>query len=261
MKTFVLPTLKDNYNFIIYDEGSQTCAVVDPSGFEPTNKFLEKQGWKLHWILNTHQHPDHIGGNLALKKKYSCQIVASEYDKSRNRIPGCDRGLKEGEKLQIGQLESQILFLPGHTLGHIAYYFPKNHSLFCGDTLFSLGCGRLFEGTAQDLLESLKKIQRLPPETYIYCAHEYTLNNGAFALEVDPNNQDLQTYYERVRQQIEQNKFTIPFQLSDQLKCNPFLRSGDKRIAQQLNVNTIGSSPSSCDLEVFTLLRQKKDHF
>ena len=256
MKVFTLPTLKDNYNFIIYDEASQTRAVVDPSGFEPTHSFLQERGWDLQWILNTHQHPDHIGGNIQLKEKYSCQIVASKYDKERGRIPGCDRSIQEGESLKIGPLEAQILFIPGHTLGHIAYYFPKYHKLFCGDTLFSLGCGRLFEGSAEDLLRSLKKIKSLPPETTIYCAHEYTAQNGQFALQVDPHNKSLQTYYKKVIHQIKEKQFTVPFQLSDQLECNPFFRANDEGIAQQLNLKT----PAN-ELEVFTLLRQKKDHF
>ena len=227
MQVFVLPALIDNYNFIIYDKETETVAAVDPSGLDPIDHFLQERGWGLHLILNTHQHADHVGGNLELKEKYSCQIIASQYD--RDRIPGFDRGVKEGDRIRMGPLEAEVLFIPGHTRGHIAYYFAEFDNLFCGDTLFSLGCGRLFEGTPDELLKSLKKIQSLPPETVIYCAHEYTLKNGQFALQFDPHNKPLQSYYNKAVNKIKQNQFTVPFQLSDQLECNPFLRTHTKR--------------------------------
>lgn len=254
MQVFVLPALKDNYNFVIYDEATKTTAVVDPSGVHPTDHFLQERGWDLHFILNTHQHPDHVGGNLELKEKYNCQVIASQYD--RNRIPGFDRGVEEGANVQVGQLKAKVLFIPGHTKGHIAYYFPKHNNLFCGDTLFSMGCGRLFEGTPGELFNSLKRIQDLPLETMIYCAHEYTLKNGQFALQFDPHNKFLQNYYNQAVNTVRQNQSTIPFQLLDQLQCNPFLRTHRKEIAQQLSLKD-----ASNELEVFTLLRQKKDFF
>ena len=254
MEVFTLPTLYDNYNFIIHDKKTKVVAVVDPSGFNPTHQFLQERGWDLHFILNTHQHLDHVGGNLELKKKYSCQIMGSTYD--RNRIPGLDKTLDEGDRVFIGSLEAQVLFTPGHTLGHIVYYFEKNQTLFCGDTLFSLGCGRIFEGTPEKLLKSLKKIRGLPPETTVYCAHEYTLNNGQFALFVDPHNPSLQAYYKQAVNQIRQKQCTIPFQLSDQLECNPFFRAHKKDLARRLNLGD-----EACELDVFTLLRKKKDNF
>lgn len=254
LEVFTLPTLADNYNFIIHDEVTGTVAVVDPSGFNPTHRFLKERGWPLHSILNTHQHPDHVGGNLALKEKYSCQILGSQYDK--NRIPGLDQTLQEGDVVSLGTLEAQVLFTPGHTLGHIVYHFTAHKKLFCGDTLFSLGCGRLFEGTPRQLLESLKKIRSLPPETTIYCAHEYTLANGRFALSVDPHNLALQAYYQKIEEQIQKKQPTIPFQLFDQLECNPFFRAHEKALARQLQLK----GPAS-ELETFTLLRKRKDDF
>ena len=254
MEVFTLPALQDNYNFVIHDRATGRVAAVDPSGLDPVDSFLKSRNWKLHTILNTHQHPDHVGGNLPLKEKHSCQIVASHRD--RHRVPGFDRGLEEGQKVQVGQLEAQVLFVPGHTHGHIAYHFTKYNKLFCGDTLFSLGCGRLFEGSAEELLTSLKKIGRLPPETTVYCAHEYTLQNGRFALSVDPHNKALQAYYKGAEDKIAKNEFTIPFQLSEQLQCNPFLRTHRKEIAQQLLL-----PDSASELETFTLLRKRKDTF
>ena len=261
MRVFTLPALYDNYNFVIYDEGTKTVAAVDPSGFNPIDSFLQERQWHLHWILNTHQHPDHVGGNLELKQKYSCQIVASEYDK--HRIPGWDRGLKEGDHFLVGRLEAQILFVPGHTKGHIAYHFPQHKILFCGDTLFSLGCGRLFEGTPQELLQSLKKLKSLPSDTVVHCAHEYTLKNGEFALQWDPHNRALQNYYDKTIEQRKNNLFTVPFKLKDQIQCNPFLRTHTKEIAYALGLKHSSTNELNefNELEVFTLLREKKDNF
>ena len=203
-----LPVLNDNYVYLIIDEITQTTACVDPAISGPVIETLEDENLSLDFILNTHHHLDHVGANLELKKKYGCKIIGSERDSSR--IPGIDIKLNEGDFFEIGESKCKIFDVSGHTEGHIAFYFKKENLIFCGDTLFSLGCGRLFEGTPLQMVQSLLKIRSLPDNTKIYCAHEYTLNNANFALSLDPSNKKLKAKVQEIKIKRSRNVPTIP---------------------------------------------------
>ena len=182
MKIEIISCLSDNYSYLIHDEESNTVAIIDPSEFKQCDKIIKKYN-KLDFILNTHHHADHVNGNLELKKKYNSKILGFSQDKKR--IPGIDILLEENQKQMIGNLEFEVIFIPGHTKGHIAFFFSKEKIAFTGDTLFSLGCGRVFEGTHEEMFYSLNKIKNLPPDTKIYCGHEYTKSNLDFCLAYD----------------------------------------------------------------------------
>ncbi len=239
VQVFQLPVLQDNYIYILRDEENKKTATIDPALSDPVQHFLLKKKWNLDYIFNTHHHIDHIGGNLALKKQWNPQITG--FAKDSHRIPGIVKHLKENEELKFGSQNFRVLFLPGHTLGHIAYWFYKCKLLFCGDVLFGMGCGRLFEGSAEQMFHSLQKIKALPPETKIYCAHEYTERNGQFALHVDPHNLNLKKRMKQVLAKRNRQEPTVPFLLSEELKTNPFLRA--KTVKE------------------FATIRQKKDQF
>jgi hydroxyacylglutathione hydrolase len=194
-----------------------------------------------------------VGGNLELQRIYDCPIYG--YQPDHKRIPGLTHGLTEGELFQVGKSQWQTLFVPGHTLGHIAFYCSAENILFCGDTLFSLGCGRLFEGSPFQMWQSLQKIMRLPKETLIYCAHEYTLKNAEFALNFEPSNPELQQYLKLIKKLRSQDQPTIPTNLGRELSCNPFLRPDSLEIRTTLN------SPDSDPAEIFAKLRAQKDAF
>lgn len=250
----VVPVLEDNYIFILHESDSQETVVVDPAEAAPVLKHLEKRNWKLTAIWNTHHHPDHTGGNLELKELTSCRIVGPE--KGYVAIPGIDEVLKEEESsLFIGKYSVKVFETPGHTLTALSYYVEAASALFCGDSLFSLGCGRLFEGTAKDLWSSLEKIKPLPKETLIYCAHEYTESNARFALSIEGNNKDLISYRDKVLQMRKEGESTIPTNLDIELKANPFLRTEAPSVRESLSMQ---EAPSS---EVFGKLRELKDHF
>jgi hydroxyacylglutathione hydrolase len=216
-----LPVLNDNYVYLVHEPVSGAVAVVDPAVADAPLEAAKECGWHITHILNTHHHGDHVGGNLKIKAATGCTIVGPAYD--RDRIPGIDVEVKEGDDFKLGEAAADILFVPGHTRGHIAYFFKGDHKLFIGDTLFAMGCGRLFEGTPAQMFDSLGKLKKLPKDTLIYCAHEYTLDNGTFALTVDGDNPDLIARMQEVRQMRAENKPTVPSMLSDELKTNPFL--------------------------------------
>ena len=186
MKIEIIPCLNDNYSYLIHDEISNTVAIVDPSEFMPCDTIISKNYQKLDFILNTHHHYDHVGGNEELKKKYNSKVLGFENDK--NRIPQIDKVLKDNQEFKIGTLNFTTIFIPGHTRGHVAFYFKKERVVFTGDTLFSLGCGRVFEGTYKQMFQSLNKLKNLPGETKVYCGHEYTFKNLEFCLKFNPNN-------------------------------------------------------------------------
>ena len=247
-----IPVLTDNYIYVLHDHRQQQTAVVDPAEAEPVIELLNTKGWHLNYILNTHHHNDHIGGNLALKANTGCQIMASNFDSKR--IPGVDIGLEEGDQFQIGASVFHVMNTPGHTHGHICYYTPEAEALFCGDTLFSLGCGRLFEGSAGELWNSLQKIKALPKTTQIYCAHEYTLANAKFAITIDPENQNLIKRHQEVIRLREQSLPTVPVELATELLTNPFLRPEEIHYT-----NTLSETDSEIDR--FSHLRHLKDIF
>ena len=255
-----IPALKDNYIYILRSPLGQT-AVVDPSLEEPVSQFLKKKKWGLNFIFNTHHHYDHVGGNTNLKKIWNCSIVGFSQD--IQRIPNADQAVQKNQIFQWH--ECKILFIPGHTLGHIAFWFQKEHLLFCGDTLFGMGCGRLFEGTPRQMLDSLKILSALPKKTQIYCGHEYTLKNGQFALEIEGNNPHLKKRMKTIIQKRKQNRSTVPFTLEEELKTNPFLRCGlwvkdpSSITHTELKKWIIHHQPT--ELSLFSKIRQMKDNY
>jgi len=250
----LLPVLTDNYIYLVRDSESGQTAVVDPAIAAPVLAALEKRGWQLDYIFNTHHHHDHVGGNLQLKQATGCKIVGAANDKAR--IPGLDIALKDGEHINLGSHCFQALETPGHTLGHIVYYCADSDLLFCGDTLFSLGCGRLFEGSAEQMWHSLQKIKALPGSTKVYCAHEYTQANGRFALTVDADNADLQRRIAEVAELRSQNLPTLPSTIGLECATNPFLREDSSSLRY-----SVLASEQDLPAQVFAKLRQLKDQF
>lgn len=228
MEIFRLPALSDNYIFLLYDSASQTAAVVDPAQPEPVFKQLRQLGATLTAIFNTHHHADHVGGNRRLLREFPEAVVYGGLE-DKGRIPGQQVYLSEGDSVTFAGRKAAVYFVPGHTRAHIAYYFPPIGGdgwgeLFCGDTLFAGGCGRLFEGTPQQMVNSLSKLRSLPDTTRVWCAHEYTLNNLKFALTVDSDNADLQARFAEVQSARQQQRATVPAELGIEKRTNPFLR-------------------------------------
>lgn len=248
-----IPVLSDNYVYLIRDPETKATAVVDPAVAAPVLAALDDLGWKLTHILNTHHHHDHVGGNLELKQATGCTIVGNRAD--ARRIPGLDVGVAEGDTVALGNETARVIEVYGHTVGHIAYWFEDSSALFCGDTLFALGCGRLFEGTAAQMWSSLGKIRDLPGDARVYCAHEYTLANAAFALSVDPENPDLQQRAERIRALRADRKPTVPSTLDEERRTNPFLRADHEALQRAAN------RPSGDAVAVFAEIRRQKDEF
>jgi hydroxyacylglutathione hydrolase len=248
-----IPVLTDNYIYLIHDTVSKETAAVDPAGAQPVLDMLASKGWKLTYILNTHHHWDHVGGNLELQQHTGCLVIAPLAD--RHRIPGIDRGVSEGDTIKLGAHTARVMFTPGHTLGHVVYHFEDENLLFCGDTLFVMGCGRLFEGTAEQMWHSLQKLKALPADTQIYCTHEYTQNNGRFALTIEPDNQALQEKMQQVAALRANNQPTVPSTMAEELATNPFLREGSTSIQKTLNL--INAPP----IEIFAKVRELKDRF
>ena len=252
MKVEIIPCLSDNYSYIIYEKETNTVSIVDPSEFSSCDKIIKKYK-KLDFILNTHHHFDHVDGNLKLKEKYSAKVLGFGLDK--DRIPGIDILLKENQIQKIGNLEFKVFFIPGHTKGHVAFYFEKEKTIFSGDTLFSLGCGRVFEGTHKEMLNSLVKFKSLPPETKVYCGHEYTKSNLDFCLKYDPKNTLLKDKALKFNSKLIDNLPSIPTTIGEEIKMNIFLRFDNASIKEGLNLK------ESSDQEVFTKLRDLKDTF
>jgi hydroxyacylglutathione hydrolase len=223
MKIEIIPCLQDNYSYLLIDEKDKIACVIDPSESEPIIKYLENYKINLKFILNTHHHYDHVGGNKNLKKKYGASIVGFKGDK--HRIPEIDILVDDQETWKNGNFEAKIIHIPGHTLGHICFYFYNDKLVFTGDTLFSLGCGKIFEGTYAQKYQSLEKIKVLPEDTKIYCGHEYTMNNSKFCLAHDPNNKNLKNKIIEITKKLQKNLPTIPSTIKEELECNIFLRS------------------------------------
>jgi len=223
MKVEIIKCLKDNYSYVIIDEKYNHACVVDPSEAEPIISFVESKNIKLKFVLNTHHHYDHVGGNNDLKKKYKIKIVGFKNDKQR--IPNIDILLENNEIWKSENFEAKIIHIPGHTSGHICFYFIKEKIAFTGDTLFSLGCGRIFEGTYEQMYNSLNKLKKLPPDTKIYCGHEYTLQNSLFCSKYDKNNKNLKKKIIEIKHKVEKNLPTIPSTLKEELTYNIFLRA------------------------------------
>jgi len=247
-----IPCLTDNYAYII-NNNSKLVAVVDPSEALPVITFLEKQNLKLNYILNTHHHYDHIGGNNELKKLYNAKVVGFSGDK--HRIPGIDIVLRNNENWIFGNSTVKILHIPGHTLGHLCFFFENEKIAFTGDTLFSLGCGRIFEGDHKQMLTSLNKLKKLPKNTSIYCGHEYSYKNAEFCMKHDYDNIDLKKKFEKIKQLRLNNLPTLPTTLEEELKSNIFLRCDQNDLKDKLNMK------NQEDYKVFRKVRDLKDSF
>lgn len=245
------PCLSDNYGFLLHDPESGETACIDTPDAEAYLREAAKKSWQISQIWNTHWHPDHAGGNEAIKAATGCTVVApaAEVDK----IAGVDTAVKQGDIVCLGDWEAHVIDVGGHTLGHIAYNLPGACKAFVGDSLFALGCGRMFEGTAPQFWASLSRLKALPPETLVYCAHEYTESNARFALHADPDNTALQNYVERVKTTREKGLPTVPTSIARELASNPFLRADDPALqARWGGGNAVAT---------FAALRAAKDSF
>ena len=239
MRVEIIKCLEDNYSYLLIDDSKSIGCVVDPGEAAPIIKYVESNNIELKYILNTHHHYDHVGGNLELKKRYNSKIIGFKNDK--DRIPEIDIFVQDNQKWKDKNFEAKIYHTPGHTSGHIAFHFFNEKKIFTGDTLFSLGCGRIFEGTYEQMFNSLKRIKELPKVTLIYCGHEYTLQNSKFCETNDPDNLNLKTKIKRIKENIINGQPTIPSILSDEIECNIFLKAKD--------------------VESFSKLRDLKDNF
>jgi hydroxyacylglutathione hydrolase len=239
MKIQIIPCLQDNYSYLIIDEQNNIACVIDPSEANPIIKYLENNRIELKFILNTHHHYDHVGGNQKLKEKYGASVIG--YRGDEKRIPEIDILLDDQETWIYKNFEAKIIHVPGHTLGHICFYFNKEESIFTGDTLFSLGCGRIFEGTYSQMFESLIKIKALPHNTKVFCGHEYTKQNSKFCVAYDKDNEKLKAKINDIDLRLKNGLPTIPSTLKEELECNIFLRSNN--------------------IETFSKLRDLKDNF
>lgn len=243
----------DNYGYLIHDAEAGVTAAIDTPDTPKILAALEKTGWTLTHILNTHHHFDHAGGNEELKEKFGCTIIgpAGEADK----IPGIDVKVDEGAVVEFGTHKARVMNVGGHTLGHIAYYFADDGAAFVGDALFALGCGRIFEGTPAQMWQSLEKLRALPAETVVYCAHEYTQANARFAVTVDPENEELKARAEEIDLLRKRGEWTVPTTIEVEKATNPFLRPDEPGV--QRAVGMIGAAP----VDVFTEVRHRKDNF
>ncbi len=251
-----LPAFNDNYIWLLQDAGSKRCAVVDPGDAAPVMAWLEAHpGWMLSDILITHHHFDHVGGIETLKKASGARVLGP----AAENIPARDVDLKDNDEIEVLGLRFQVMAVPGHTLGHIAYYHAQQHLLFCGDTLFAGGCGRLFEGTAQQMHQSLSRLAALPASTLVYCTHEYTLSNLRFAHAVEPDNKHLNERLTEVTHWREEGRISLPSSIELELATNPFLRTSVPSIiaATKGRDDRQSSEPSA----VFASLRAWKDTF
>jgi hydroxyacylglutathione hydrolase len=249
----MFPCLADNYGFLLHDAAADVTAAVDTPDVDAILAALDRRGWRLTHIFNTHHHMDHAGGNLALKERTGCEIVGPRNDAAR--IPGIDIGVGDGDAYSFGSFRVEVRETPGHTRGHIVYHFPEAAVAFVGDTLFAMGCGRLFEGSPAEMWGSLQKILSWPDETRIYCAHEYTAANGRFALTVEPDNAALRARMEAVERARARDEATVPTTLGLEKATNPFLRPASAGLRR-----TIGLADGD-DVEVFARTRALKDAF
>ena len=248
-----IPVLSDNYVWLMREPQSGAVAVVDPAVAGPVLAEAEKRRWKITHILNTHHHGDHIGGNREIKAATGCITVAFRRDSAR--IPDIDVAVEDGGRYRFGEAEAEVFFVPGHTSGHIAYAFRDQRALFCGDTLFALGCGKMFEGTPQQFWTSLSRLRALPDDMRVYCAHEYTQSNARFALTVETGNQQLKARSASIDAARARGEATVPSLLGEEKQTNPFLRA-DMPAVQQA-VGMAGGDP----VAVFAEVRHRKDVF
>lgn len=249
----LFPALETNFGVLVRDTATGKVAAIDAAKTDPIVAALERRGWTLDLILITHHHSDHTDAIVPLKEKYGAQVYGPAGEK--DKIEGLDHLVSGGDTVSVGETRFEVIDVPGHTMGHIAFHAPDEKVLFAADALFSLGVGRMFEGTPEVMWEGLLRLRALPGDTKLYCGHEYTLSNAEFALSVDPDNPALKARAEEVRRQIEAGEPTIPALLSDEFAANPFLRADDPAIAKAMQLE---GAPASA---VFGALRKAKDNF
>jgi hydroxyacylglutathione hydrolase len=253
LEIVTIPCLNDNYAYLVHDATSGATAVVDVPDANPIQQALAARNWQLSDIFITHHHDDHIQGVDRLRMATSAQVWGARNDAAR--LPALDHSLIEGDALPFGGETGQIFDVSGHTVGHLAFYFPQSAALFTADSLMALGCGRLFEGTAAQMHHSLSKLTVLPPETLIFSGHEYTASNAKFALTIEPANEALTSRSRDIIAARAEGRFTVPSSLAEELATNPFLRSHIPGIKRSLNM------VDRSDLEVFAEVRRRKDKF
>ena len=249
----LFPALDDNFGYLVRDAGSGRVAAIDAPEEAPILAELDKRGWTLTDILITHHHPDHTDAIAPLKRRFGVQVTGPRGE--AGKIAGLDTLVAGGDTVSLGETRFEVIDVPGHTLGHIAYFFPADNVLFSADALFSLGVGRMFEGSPEPMWQGLERLKALPPETQIYCGHEYTLSNAKFALSVDPDNSALQARAEEVQRQLDAGRPTIPVTLASELAANPFLRADTPELARAMSL------PGAPAWQVFGALRKAKDNF
>lgn len=248
-----IPCLSDNYGYLVHDPSTGQTATIDTPDANAINEALGKEGWTLTHIFNTHHHFDHTGGNTALKEQWGCEIIGPRGEAAK--IPDIDRQVGEGDIVELGTLKASVYDTPGHTNGHIVFHFPSEEVAFVGDTIFALGCGRLFEGTAEQMWASLSKIAAWPGKTKLFCAHEYTQANAQFALSVDPDNQALKTRAAEIDAARAQGLPTVPMTVEEELRTSPFMR------ADQESLKIAVGMGNAIAAEVFAEVRTRKDNF
>jgi hydroxyacylglutathione hydrolase len=243
----------DNYGVLVHDSRSGTTLSIDAPDAAPISDYLKKRSWQLTHILTTHHHEDHVAANLELKEHFGCTIIGPE--KERDKIPGIDKAVKGGDVFDIAQRKMRVFDCPGHTAGHVAYHFIDDFLLFAADTLFAMGCGRVFEGTMEEMFQSVNQFRTLQPMTSVYCGHEYTEANAKFALSVEPGNKALQIRAAAVSALRAQGKMTCPTTIGEELKTNPYMRCDSPEIRKVLGME------QATDAEVFAELRTRKNNF
>jgi len=258
MAIIPVPQLSDNYAYLVVDDASNQCGVVDCAEADKVIAEVNRRGLKLVAVLPTHWHFDHVGGNEDLVRALPGLRVYGAREE-RGRIPAQTQPVDEGDTVEIGALKGRVIGIPAHTHGHIAYYFPQLEAVFTGDTLFIAGCGRVFEGKAQTMVESLAKLSALPESTRVYCGHEYTEKNLKFALTLEPSNEALQAKYDWARQIRAEGKYTVPSTIGDEKRFNPFLRTDSSELCASLK--KIDPSLGEDRVAIFAKARELKDRF